>query len=227
MKNTIIIKTGGFLLFLNSFGISYAQQKVVSTEQKQLLETRMTSFAPTKLIADSLLKAHATETYYFSTTGGMLEGALPVIFNYYSKAESYNRKCIDCKQLKDSIQQLIATETLRDMEREYQKILAKAEEYYLLGDFNKSKELYKRAITFKSNDPVPKDKWSFVDSIAQQGSVVYSEADFQRMCGFISYYVEKNDFEKARLFCERALFVHPADETVLKQKESLLNLQKR
>ncbi|HLP54275.1 MAG TPA: hypothetical protein VK151_04565 [Fluviicola sp.] len=55
--------------------------------------------------------------------------------------------------------------TKEDENREYQKILTKADKNFDAKDFEQAKNLYNRAISFRANDPYPKQRLAEIDAI--------------------------------------------------------------
>ena len=51
-----------------------------------------------------------------------------------------------------------------EAEKEYQKIISAADKNFSKASYDKAREYYNRALTFKSNDPYPKSKLAEIDS---------------------------------------------------------------
>jgi epidermal growth factor receptor substrate 15 len=59
-----------------------------------------------------------------------------------------------------------------DENREYQKILTKADKNFDAKDYDQAKNLYKRAISFRANDPYPKQRLAEIEAILNPQPVV-------------------------------------------------------
>ncbi|MDH4473587.1 MAG: hypothetical protein QE487_13340 [Fluviicola sp.] len=55
--------------------------------------------------------------------------------------------------------------SLKEVEREYQKILTAADKNFDKKDYDQAKNLYNRAISFRANDPYPKQRLAEIDGI--------------------------------------------------------------
>ena len=60
----------------------------------------------------------------------------------------------------------------KEVEREYQKILTKADKNFDAKDYDQAKSLYNRAISFRANDPYPKQRLAEIDAILNPKPIV-------------------------------------------------------
>jgi len=60
----------------------------------------------------------------------------------------------------------------KEIEREYQKILTKANQNFDLKDYDRAKELYTRALGLRNSDPYPKQRLAEIDAILNPKPVV-------------------------------------------------------
>lgn len=65
--------------------------------------------------------------------------------------------------------------TIDNEGKEYNKIIAKADEKFGINNYDGAKDLYKRALTFRPNDPYPKKKLDEIDAILNPAPVVVSK----------------------------------------------------
>lgn len=99
------------------------------------------------------------------------------------------KKWMDAKQIYDKvvgidpsnvyaqnrIQECIANakrEVGDEVEREYQKVLAKADENFDAKNYDRAKDLYNRALSFRATDPYPKQRLAEIDAILNPKPVV-------------------------------------------------------
>ncbi|TNE55637.1 MAG: hypothetical protein EP338_02365 [Bacteroidetes bacterium] len=61
-----------------------------------------------------------------------------------------------------------------DEQKQYNKLISKADDYFNSSNYNKAKELYNRALTLKSNDPYPQKKLNEIEQILNPKPVVSS-----------------------------------------------------
>lgn len=65
--------------------------------------------------------------------------------------------------------------TTEEEKREYQKIITKANENFDSKNYDRAIELYKRALSFRANDPYPKQRLAEIDAILNPKPVVASK----------------------------------------------------
>lgn len=66
-------------------------------------------------------------------------------------------------------------ERTEDEEREYRKIITKADNNFDTKNYDKAKEMYNRALTFRANDPYPKQRLDEIEAILNPKAVVASK----------------------------------------------------
>jgi hypothetical protein len=97
------------------------------------------------------------------------------------------------------------------MDLQYAKIINKADENYLKGEFVRSKELYNRAIALKPSDQAPKDALEHLKTIEKNGfeNYRYTKHEISRMVKYADEAFVKKDFVMAKFWYARILTCDP------------------
>ena len=205
------------LLFAISFATVALAQKNISKSDFDQLKLRMDNRKSTKLILDSLWTSYLTEPFTILGQGANSEDGLIPLYNLYRSYYNENPKCEECEATIHKMASVLDEQSLKEQERQYIKILEKAEEVFLLGDFPKAKEFYQRALVFRANDTIPMNMLFRIDGIlSNQKKVEYSKEEIARMNTIADGYFIKKDYVKSKQFYSRALNLDPTNEIAKK-----------
>ncbi|MCC6701842.1 MAG: hypothetical protein IT221_09980 [Fluviicola sp.] len=211
------------LLIVISFATCVFAQKTISKSDFDQLKLRMDNQQSTKLILDSLWTSYLTEPFTILGQGANSEDGLIPLFNLYRIYYSENPKCSDCEATINKMSSVLDEQSLIEQERQYIKILVKAEELFLLGDFQKAKEFYQRALIFRATDTLPKNMLFRIDGIlSNQKKVEYSKEEIARLNTIAESYFVKKDYVKSKQFYSRAVNLDPTNEVA---KKALMEIE--
>ncbi len=138
-------------------------KRLIEEEKKANLEASKEKAAFNKLIAegDGLFKS-----------GDYLEAK-----KKYDAALSIDSSSSYAKRQSDECVKRSKNIGVLEAQREYQKIITIADQKFREKDYEKAREYYKRAISFKDNDPYPKGKLAEIDGILNPTIVVSAKLD--------------------------------------------------
>lgn len=215
------------LLIVISFATCVFAQKTISKSDFDQLKLRMDNQQSTKLILDSLWTSYLTEPYTILGQGANSEDGLIPLFNLYRIYYSENPKCSDCEATINKMSSVLDEQSLIEQERQYIKILEKAEELFLLGDFQKAKEFYQRALVFRATDTLPMNMLYRIDGIlSNQKKVEYSKEEIARMNTIADNYFDKKDYVKSKQFYSRAVNLDSENENAKQRLQEIEGLLK-
>ncbi|MBI3133694.1 MAG: tetratricopeptide repeat protein [Bacteroidetes bacterium] len=92
---------------------------------------------------------------------------------YYEKALAVKDDTY-CKNQIDIINKKMKEESGKEVDEQYQKLIAKADEYYDSKTYDKAKGLYERALSIKPSDTYPKQRLDEIDRILNPGKYMAS-----------------------------------------------------
>lgn len=215
------------LLIAISFATGAFAQKTISKSDFDQLKLRMDNRKSTKLILDSLWTSYLTEPFTILSQGANREDGLIPLFNLYRSYYSENPKCSDCEATINKMSLVLDEQSLIEQERQYIKILEKAEEVFLLGDFPKAKEFYQRALIFRATDTLPKNMLNRIDGIlSNQKKVEYSKEEIARINTIADSYFDKKDYVKSKQFYSRAVNLDSENENAKQRLQEIEGLLK-
>lgn len=217
-------KTGFFLLLISQ---TASAQKTISKSDFDQLKLRMDHPKTTKLILDSLWASYSIEPFDILGQGANREDGLIPVYNLYRAYYRENPKCSDCETTINQMSTYLDDQTLKELELQYIKLLEKAEELFLLGDFQKSKEYYQRALVFRPSDSFPKEMLYRIEGVLSgQKSIEYSKEEIDRMGKIADGYFTKKDFVKCKQFYSRVQNLDPTNEYAKSRIEEIETLLK-
>lgn len=215
------------LLIAISFATGAFAQKTISKSDFDQLKLRMDNRKSTKLILDSLWTSYLTEPFTILGQGANREDGLIPLFNLYRTYYSENPKCSDCEATINKMSSVLDEQSLIEQERQYIKILEKAEEVFLLGDFPKAKEFYQRALIFRATDTLPKNMLYRIDGIlSNQKKVEYSKEEIARINTIADSYFVKKEYVKSKQFYSRAVNLDSENENAKQRLQEIEGLLK-
>lgn len=215
------------LLIAISFATGAFAQKTISKSDFDQLKLRMDNRKSTKLILDSLWTSYLTEPFTILGQGANSEDGLIPLFNLYRIYYSENPKCSDCEATINKMSSVLDEQSIKEQERQYIKILEKAEEVFLLGDFQKAKEFYQRALVFRATDTLPKNMLVRIDAIlANQVKIEYSKEEIARMNTIADNYFDKKDYVKSKQFYSRTVNLDSENENAKQRLQEIEGLLK-
>ena len=162
MKNPFLI------LFLVVAIPSFAQRTIPFASIKAI-EARMTDAESSLFLLDSLYNDYINvgpfkiEERVKSNSSD--QGSAWLYNNYTALSEKYPKQCRECKTKADDLMRLINKEIQADLEKEYRKVIQKADDCFQQQDFPKAKEYYLRAVNFRPSDPYPKQRLEEIEAI--------------------------------------------------------------
>lgn len=159
-----------YLLTLALFATAYSfAQRKIPFGTIQAIESRMTDAESSIFLVDSLYTDYMNVGPFNIEEGvkssSSDQGSFWIYNKYIALREKYPKQCQECKTKADDVMRLINKEIQADMEKEYQKVIQKADDCFQQKDFLKAKEYYTRAVSFRPSDPYPEQKLAEVNSI--------------------------------------------------------------
>ena len=133
--------------------------RVMPLSERELIEKSQTDYASAVRIADSVYAVYDQQHFIVKTEEEMryVDG-LSFVASLYSKAWKLADDRTYCEKQLKKIKEQSDQELLIEVEKQYQKILTKADEYYAAGDLSKCIELYERAARLKPSDKAVKKR---------------------------------------------------------------------
>lgn len=215
------------LLIAISFATGAFAQKTISKSDFDQLKLRMDHPKTTKLILDSLWASYSIEPFDILGQGANREDGLIPVYNLYRAYYRENPKCSDCEATINKMSSVLDEQSLIEQEQQYIRILEKADELFLLGDFQKSKEYYQRALVFRPSDSLPKNMLYRIDGIlSNQKKVEYSKEEIARINTIADSYFVKKDYVKSKQFYSRAVNLDSENENAKQRLQEIEGLLK-
>lgn len=203
------------IFLLTSFVISFsafAQNKLDQNTSEQLNTRIAAGGKASKVLLDSLYAVYQKTPFRVYEDSNRYESGSTYLYNGYNRLKAQSPKiCKDCDKKMQVLRDLSEQETKKEMDQQYAKILIKADEMFLKGEFAKSRELYQRAVTFKPSDPLPKEWLKRLDEIGSKGfeNYRYSKEEINRMVKYADEAFVKKDFVTAKFWYSRILTFDP------------------
>jgi len=190
----------------------FAQNKLDQNTSEQLNTRIAAGGKASKVLLDSLYSTYKNTPFMIYEDSNSYESGSTYLYNSYKRLKAQIPKiCKDCDKKMQVLRNLSEQETKTEMDLQYNKILIKADEMFLKGDFAKSRELYQRAVTFKPSDPLPKEWLKRLDEIGSKGveNYSYSKEEINRMVKYADEALVKKDFVTAKFWYSRILTFDP------------------
>lgn len=199
-------------LVLLVVGSAHAQQKIEKTAATSLNARINAGGKTSKVLLDSLFTAYQKSPFQICEDSNRYESGSTYLYNRYQRLKSETSKvCKDCEKKMQTLRALSEKETKAQLDLQYAKIINKADEYFLKGDFARSKELYMRAIAMKPSDQAPKDALMYLEAIEKNGveNYRYTPKEINRMVKYADEALAKKDFVTAKFWYTRILTFDP------------------
>jgi hypothetical protein len=193
------------------FSVS-SQNKLDKHTSVQLNERIAAGGKASKLLLDSLYSAYKNAPFQIYEDSNRYESGSTYLYNRYQRLKSETPKvCKDCDKKMQTLREISERETKAEMDLQYAKIINKADENYLKGEFVRSKELYNRAIALKPSDQAPKDALEHLKTIEKNGfeNYRYTPKEINRMVKYADEAFVKKDFVMAKFWYARILTCDP------------------
>lgn len=194
-----------------SFSV-FAQNKLDQNTSEQL-NTRIAEGGKlSKVLLDSLYVVYQKTPFRVYEDSNRYESGSTYLYNGYKRLKTQSPKvCKDCEKKMQVLRDLSEQETKAEMDLQYNKILIKADEMFLKGEFAKARDYYQRAVTIKPSDPLPKEWLKRLDEIGSKGfeNYRYSKEEINRMVKYADEAFVKKDFVMAKFWYARILTFDP------------------
>jgi hypothetical protein len=206
------MKLTSLLFFLViSFSV-FAQNKLDQNTSEQLNTRIAVGGKASKVLLDSLYSAYKNAPFQIYEDSNRYESGSTYLYNRYQRLKSETPKvCKDCDKKMQTLREISERETKAEMDLQYAKIINKADENYLKGEFVRSKELYNRAIALKPSDQAPKDALAHLETIEKNGfeNYRYTQKEINRMVKYADEAFAKKDFVTDKFWYTRILTFDP------------------
>lgn len=190
----------------------FAQNKLDQNTSEQLNTRIAAGGKASKVLLDSLYSTYKNTPFMIYEDSNSYESGSTYLYNSYKRLKAqFPKICKDCDKKMQVLRNLSEQETKTEMDLQYNKILIKADEMFLKGDFAKSRELYQRAVTFKPSDPLPKEWLKRLDEIGSKRfeNYRYTKEEVNRMVKYADEAFVKKDFVTAKFWYSRILTFDP------------------
>lgn len=145
-----------FIVILSISSVGFGQNypfRSISEKEADSYMQRMNEYDSGIAVADSLLESYKEERFDVKMDNGSSYAVgSGFIRNCYAKLHNLKLSESHCLDKVVEIDQIIAEEDKAEHQKQYQKIVDKAGQYYDAKNYTKAVELYERALGFRPED---------------------------------------------------------------------------
>jgi tetratricopeptide (TPR) repeat protein len=154
----------GLLLSICSFAQRSIPEKTIKSIEARMVDLKSSTFLVDSLFQDYLKSGRFN--IQDDSNPRMISTGSSLLFTYYTYlSNKYGKKCLGCKMRADSLNQQMIEENNLENDIAYRNVINAADKHFNQKNFPKALELYKRAVSFRSSDPYPKDRILEIDQI--------------------------------------------------------------